>query len=75
MKRRDPKSADEWELAVNAAEYFLSIDAARQYGLITGGPVVNTDRAVELLERGRKLGYQPRPFGELVEMFGTGGFE
>jgi hypothetical protein len=41
------------------AEACLQLDAARQYGFVTGGPAVCVDRCVELLERGRALGHAP----------------
>jgi hypothetical protein len=36
MKARDPETADEWQEAVDIAEFWLLIDSARQYGLVKG---------------------------------------
>lgn len=69
MKARDPRNPEEWQEAVNAAEYLLLLDSARQYGLIVGGAKVNQDRAVEILEKGRQLGYHPLRHEQLVGMY------
>ena len=37
----------------------LALDSARQYGLVTGGPVIDVDRCWELLARGRAKGFVP----------------
>lgn len=62
-----PKRPGEWRDAVDAAQGALHLDAARQFGLVTGGPVVNVERCLDILSRGRALGYLPRP--EAVEEF------
>jgi hypothetical protein len=36
------------------------IDACRQYGLLTGGPKVNSDRCIEILDRAKAKGIEPR---------------
>jgi hypothetical protein len=59
MKTRDPKTPAEWQAAVDTAEACLLIDSARQYGLITGGPVVDVDRCEQILIRGRARGFTP----------------
>jgi hypothetical protein len=66
---RDPQTAAEWQEAVDAAEVYLSLDSCQQYGLITGAPAVNIERALELLERGRERGITPAPFDDLVKRF------
>jgi hypothetical protein len=48
---RDPASLEEWHEAAVCAEIMLRVDAARQYGLVTGGPVIHVDRCAELLRR------------------------
>lgn len=58
---RDPRTKREWQNAANVAEELLLIDSARQYGTITGGPVVNVDRCVEILRRARLKGIEPVP--------------
>lgn len=57
----DPKTPDEWQTVVDAADGLLLLDAARQFGLLTGGPVVNAARCEELLGRGFDRGVFPTP--------------
>jgi hypothetical protein len=66
---RNPRTPDEWQLAVDGAKFYLGVDAARQYGLITGGPKVNAERCQRLLELGKRKGYTPAPLGLLVDKF------
>ena len=54
---RDPANWHEWHEAIVAAEVMLRIDAARRYGLITGGPAVDVERCRELIARGRAAGH------------------
>ena len=56
---REPETPEEWQAAVDAAQCVLLIDSAKQYGLITGGPRFDLDRAHDLITRGRALGYTP----------------
>lgn len=65
----DPQTAEEWQEAVNLAEFLLSIDSCRQYGLIEGGPEVNVERACDILRRGRWRGAFPLPLEQLVELY------
>lgn len=39
----------EWQEAVDGAYALLALDAARRYGLITGGPGVNVGRCRQIL--------------------------
>lgn len=55
----DPNTAEQWQNAVDAANACLAIDAARQYGLITGGPMIDQERCQELLTRGAARGILP----------------
>jgi hypothetical protein len=64
----DPKTPEEWQAAVDGAHFLLCVDAARQYGLITGGPTVHADRCVEILERGKLLGYEPKEIKEYLQV-------
>jgi hypothetical protein len=66
---RDPETPAEWQEAVDAAEFFLRLDSGRQYGVLTGGPKVNCDRAVRILERGKARGYFPAPTDQLTQKF------
>lgn len=66
----DPTTPEEWQMAVNGAEFWLMVDSAIQYGLMqmTGedgkpleGSGVNVDRCLELIDRGKALGIVPDP--------------
>lgn len=54
---RDPETPAEWQIAVDAAWALLLLDAARQYGLVTGGPAANVDRCAAILAEGKRRGY------------------
>jgi hypothetical protein len=56
-----PSTDAEWQEAVDLADFWIRVDAARQYGLITGGPAVDVARCARLLKRGKKLGFDPSP--------------
>lgn len=72
MRKRaaDPRTLTEWQDAVNGASFFLLVDSARQYGLVTGGPKINADRCDEILRRGAQRAIRPLPFEELVKIYG-----
>lgn len=55
----DPVSREEWQDAADAAHGALTLEAARQYGLVTGGPGVNVGRCQEILRKARALGVTP----------------
>jgi hypothetical protein len=59
-KPRLPTTKGEWQSAVDLAGFFVLLDAARAYGLVTGGPDVNVDRCQEIIEAGKKKGMTPR---------------
>ncbi len=61
MRRRNPKTCEEWQIAVDCAEGALALDSARQYGLVTGGPGVDVERCLEILKQGRARGIVPAP--------------
>lgn len=71
---REPTTPAEWIQIVTMAAAFVKFDAAKQYGLITGGPVVNVDRCRELLERGARDGWLPRDreVDEFLRVLGRG---
>lgn len=69
VRVKEPVTPQEWQLCVDAAEFFLAVDSCRQYGLLTGGPGVNVERCVGILERGKALGYKPAPMTQLCEKF------
>lgn len=56
---RDPKTREEWQNAVDAADGALTLESARLYGLVTGGPEVNTARCEEILAAGKLRGVTP----------------
>lgn len=58
---------DEWQIVVDMAEGALVLDSTRKYGLVTGGPKVNCDRCVEIIDAGRERGIVPSP--DAVERF------
>ncbi len=58
---RNPINRSEWQDAVDLADFFITLDSARQYGLVEGGPKVNLERCEELLAAGSKRGIVPRP--------------
>lgn len=56
---QDPQTPEEWQIAVDTAEILLMLDAAKTYGLVEGGPIVDMARCHELLQRGAALGIRP----------------
>lgn len=64
---KDPKTYAEWQVAVDAAAGFIAIDDCRLYGLITGGPTVDRNRSLDILEKGKARGIRPsRPDQEIA---------
>ena len=55
----EPITAHDWQMAVDAASALLSIEAARDYGLIVGGPDVDLVRCEEIIGRGAARGIVP----------------
>lgn len=62
----DPTTPDEWQEAVDGAEFMLLVESARLYGLIETDMVVDVGRCDELLRRGKDRGHKPAPLDELV---------
>jgi hypothetical protein len=58
--KNTPKTPEEWQFAVDAADALLHLDAARQYGLVTGGPKINVDRCEIILRGGRRRDIRPQ---------------
>lgn len=56
---RNPETDHEWQVAADMAQTALDIDAARKYGLITGGPAVNVERCEEILRLAADRGIEP----------------
>lgn len=56
----DPTTLEEWQNAVDAADALLKLDAARIYGLVSGGPEVDTERCWEIVHRAAEIhGLEP----------------
>lgn len=58
---KDPTTPEEWQEAVDLAATHLRIDAARKYGIMTGGPEIDIERCVGLLKAGKEKGVTPSP--------------
>lgn len=56
---REPKTREEWQIAADAAHGALALDAARKYGLITGGPVVDVERCTAIIDAADARGIAP----------------
>jgi hypothetical protein len=54
----DPMNDQEWREAALLARGALLFDAAKKYGLVTGGPVVYVARCEELLARALARGVE-----------------
>ena len=65
MQTSDPENEQEWQEAADAAEAFLLLDSARQYGLVVGGPEVDTRRCEEILLAAKRHGIEPAPYSGL----------
>lgn len=59
VRWKNPGTRPEWQEAVNAAEWCLRIDAARQYGLIETDMRFDVHRCLFILERGKAMGITP----------------
>jgi hypothetical protein len=55
----EPRSPEEWQTAVDAADALLHIHSAAAYGLIKGAPSINLERCEQLLEAGHQRGVTP----------------
>lgn len=63
---QNPRSSSEWQEAVDSATVMLLIDSAVLYGLIETDMTIDVRRCEELLDEGRRRGYEPRPTDELI---------
>jgi hypothetical protein len=55
----NPQTDAEWRDAVNAAEFLLLVDSARQYGLIQTDMQIDVARCQDILDQGRAKGVHP----------------
>jgi hypothetical protein len=60
-KPRMPRTRAEWQEAVDGAYFLLWLDAARQYGLVEGGPGIDQERCAYMIELGKGRGIRPSP--------------
>ena len=65
---QNPETPEEWQAAVDAADALLKLDAARLYGLVSGGPEVDAERCWELLHRAAEE-HGIEPADDAVERF------
>lgn len=63
---------DEWQYAADLAELALMFDACRMFGLVTGGPNVNADRAHAIIEQAARRGVEPAPTEAVMAGFIAG---
>lgn len=57
---QNPETPEQWQKAVNLADLFLTLEAAKTYGLIYGGPEIDMARCIELLRQGETMGILPQ---------------
>lgn len=69
IDQHDPQTPEEWQWAIDMGRALELIDAAQQYGLVTGGPAVKHDRVAELTERAAKLGIVPHDDKYCIDMY------
>jgi hypothetical protein len=58
---KEPRTPAQWQEAVDLADFYVRLDSARKYGLVTGGPDIDLGRCEELLKLGRLRGVRPSP--------------
>lgn len=59
MKLLEPKTATEWQSAVDAAAGLRAIADCKMYGLLEGGPTIDVRRCDEILKSGAARGFRP----------------
>lgn len=60
MKKRNPRTPEEWQDAADMAHFLLCVDSARQYGLIETDIQPDIDRCEQILKQARKRGIEPK---------------
>jgi hypothetical protein len=68
-RERTPRTRAEWQEAADMAQFCLLLDAARQWGLVTGGPVINADRCGLIIDAAQGLGIRPAAAEKLCERY------
>ena len=66
---REPHTTEEWQEAVDGAQFLLALDSCRQYGLIESDVIARVERCEEILERGKRMGVVPASDDMLVERY------
>jgi hypothetical protein len=67
LKNHDPESREEWQAAADAAHFYLALDGCRQYGLVEGGPTIDVDRCLEMLDKAKAIGITPCTIEEFMK--------
>jgi hypothetical protein len=55
----DPTTPEQWQHAVDLADWYMHVDAARAYGLIRTEMQIDVERCHQLLDRGAARGITP----------------
>lgn len=58
---KEPRTREEWQEAVDEADFWLHVDASTKYGLVEYSGRVNLERCEKMIERGRSEGVTPSP--------------
>lgn len=53
---KNPKTVAEWREAALGAEAAIALDDCRMYGLLVGGPTVNRERCLSIIDRAKARG-------------------
>lgn len=69
MNPVDPKTPEEWQEAVNLAEFYLTLDSCKQYGLVTFEPEIQVDRCAQIITMGKEIGVVPNISDETLTRF------
>ena len=69
-----PSTDAEWREACNLAFTYIRIDAARAYGLISGGPTIDVARCEHIIVEGKRRGIESdeASFRKLLQLILTG---
>jgi hypothetical protein len=66
---RDPITPEEWQEAVDMAEFLLLLESAKMYGLISFESKISPKRCCQIIERGAAKGYTPASESALIRRF------
>lgn len=68
-QRPVPQSDQEWQYVADLAELCQSLDAARMFGLVEGGPTINEVKCDWFLDAAARRGITPAPSEALMHRF------